>query len=187
MRLLRPTRYVVNTLLLSCLILVACTATPGSAQPSAHPDAARTGAPPALPGGPSHPPADVNVTSSEGGDPLTTPMPGALQTGTATWYCGAGSRCPRGHAPGELIAAIDRKDTPWDKGDVVTVEYRCGDGCLRAVRVRVVDVCACKGRRIIDLSAAAFSRLAPLSRGVIPVTVSGAGSIPTLPPTDVER
>lgn len=133
-------------------------------------------------------PARTNVVRSErlASARRTTPTPGRAAPsvrvrGKATWYCGAGSRCPRGHAPGELVAAIDRKDTPWDKGDVVTVTYRG-----RSVTVRIVDVCACKGSRVIDLSAAAFRALAPLSRGVITVTVTGARTTPTLPPTDTE-
>jgi rare lipoprotein A (peptidoglycan hydrolase) len=41
----------------------------------------------------------------------------------------------------------------------------------RSVVVTLVDVCRCRGERIIDLYADAFRRLAPLSRGVIEVTV----------------
>jgi rare lipoprotein A (peptidoglycan hydrolase) len=101
--------------------------------------------------------------------------------GTATWYCGHGSACTRGYGPGDLVAAIDRKDTPYRKGDRVRV--RSGG---RSVVVRIVDVCACRGRRVIDLTSGAFSRLAPLSRGVIPVTLEGTDEpLPTLPATDV--
>ena len=62
------------------LILVACTATPRSAQPSAHPDAARSGAPWShLPAAPhSHRPAVANVATSEG-----TAGPDVRYTGTA--------------------------------------------------------------------------------------------------------
>jgi rare lipoprotein A (peptidoglycan hydrolase) len=42
----------------------------------------------------------------------------------------------------------------------------------RSVRVQLVDWCACSGVRVIDLYSSAFEQLAPLSRGVIPVTVT---------------
>jgi hypothetical protein len=63
----------------------------------------------------------------------------------------------------------------------------CADEC---VTVRLVDWCACGDRggipTIIDLSPQAFARLAPLTAGVIPVTIElgGTASV-TLPPTDV--
>ena len=75
--------------LLEVVLLVLATAgialllaAPRSADPSPAPSqpvivgAPRTGAPPALPGDPSHPPADVNVTSSEGDPSPTTSTPG---------------------------------------------------------------------------------------------------------------
>jgi hypothetical protein len=104
--------------------------------------------------------------------PSTAPVSGAPLHGTATWYCGSGSPCTSGYQPGDLIAAIDRKDSPYRKGDRVRVTH---DG--RAVTVRIVDVCGCPGRRVIDLSAAAFARLAPLGRGVIPVTLEEAPTV----------
>lgn len=105
-------------------------------------------------------------------------------TGTATWYCGRGQRgtsyCTAGYGPQDLVAAIDRKDTPWEKGDRLLVTSGS-----RSVVVRIVDVCACKGRRLIDLSSGAFRRLAPLGRGVIPVTLTEVGSV-RLPATDAQ-
>jgi hypothetical protein len=101
-----------------------------------------------------------------------TSRSGAPFHGTATWYCGSGSPCTSGYGPGDLIAAIDRKDSPYRKGDRVRVTH---DG--RSVTVRIVDVCGCPGRRVIDLSAAAFARLAPLGRGVIPVTLEAAPTV----------
>lgn len=95
------------------------------------------------------------------GNPMASPV-----TGTATWYCGNGSPCTRGYDPGDMVAAIDRKDSAFRKGDVVLVTH--GD---RSVVVRIVDTCLCRGNRIIDLSAEAFSRLAPLGLGVIPVSI----------------
>ena len=59
----------------------------------------------------------------------------------------------------------------------------------RSVVVTVRDVCACAGSRLIDLTSGAFSQLAPLSRGVIPVSIErlGARPLPVLPPTDTEE
>lgn len=61
-------------------------------------------------------------------------------------------------------------------------EIRVGDWrgrtvevCLsgRCIEVKLVDACACKGGRIIDLFADAFAALAPLDRGVLrDITVS---------------
>lgn len=107
----------------------------------------------------------------------------ALIGGQATWYCHDGSdgypasRCTRGTDPGDLVAAAG-SELPWGKGEHVVVSR--GD---RAVVVTIVDVCACRGERVIDLSAAAFSRLASLGAGVIRVEVSDA---PILPETDTE-
>jgi hypothetical protein len=98
--------------------------------------------------------------------------------GTATWFCGAGSHCTRGYGPSDLVAAID-PTTGYEKGETVTVWH--GD---RSVAVRIVDVCACPGRRIIDLTSGAFQRLAPLSRGVIDVVLVPRRATPTLPATD---
>lgn len=112
---------------------------------------------------------------------LTAPM--STVTGTATWYCGKGqqgtSYCTAGYGPQDLVAAIDRKDSSFRKGDRVRVS---SGG--RSVVVTIVDVCGCRGRRVIDLSSAAFRRLAPLSRGVIPVTLESADPV-QLPATDM--
>lgn len=107
-----------------------------------------------------------------------------LISGTSTWYCHDGSggypvsRCTRGYEPGDLIAAAG-SELPWGKGERVTVSR--GD---KAVVVTIVDVCACRGSRVIDLSAAAFARLGSLGEGVIRVEVTDA---PRLPETDTEE
>lgn len=89
----------------------------------------------------------------------------ARHRGTATWYCG--SRCTRGHPGGLFAAAGDELRTPGWRGRRVTVT---SGG--RSVVVTLVDTCACRGARVIDLYADAFRRLAPLSRGVVRVEVS---------------
>ena len=102
-------------------------------------------------------------------------------TGTASWYCGAGSRCTRGY-PGGLYAAAGPALRVGDwRGRRVTV---CSAG--RCVNVKLIDFCACPSR-VIDLYRDAFARLASPSRGVIRVTVSsGGGPSSTLPPTSTE-
>ena len=124
-------------------------------------------------------PVLASGASSEGdsGSP-TSSILASVESGSATWYCRTRALCTRGYGPSDAIAAIDRKDSVFRKGDRVVVRH--GD---RSVVVTIVDVCACKGSRIIDLSRSAFARLAPLGLGVIPVTLSSADAIP-LPPTD---
>lgn len=83
----------------------------------------------------------------------------------ATWYCLAGrSRCPRSAQNG-LYAAIS-PDLEWLRGKDIRVCYKSS-----CVVVRVID-CNCQATRAVDLFADAFMRLAPLSRGRIPVTIS---------------
>ena len=82
--------------------------------------------------------------------------------------------------PSSLIGAIDTKDTPFRKGDILRVT---SGG--RSVVVVIRDVCACGGRRVIDLTSGAFSRLAPLSAGIIPVVLTAVSTRHyVLPPTD---
>ncbi len=96
-------------------------------------------------------------------------------SGTATWYAtGPGT----GHAAAgsELRKALG----PNWRGTRVQV---CADRC---VTVRLTDWCACPGKRIIDLSDEDFRKLAPLSAGVIRVTVSTFDVDPPPTETDVE-
>lgn len=59
----------------------------------------------------------------------------------------------------------------------------------RSVLVRLTDWCQCyknqRRERVVDLSPAAFRRLASLSRGIIRVTITGNFRTVRLPPTDV--
>lgn len=114
-------------------------------------------------------------------------------SGSATFYCSDGrdgspvSECTRGQTPDSHTAAIDRRDTPWDVGDRVTVHGPSG-----SVTVRIVTGCACKGNRLIDLPIGMFERVAGDWRpGTVPVTITAAGvrpdqALPPLPPTDTE-
>jgi hypothetical protein len=84
---------------------------------------------------------------------------GHVRTGTATWYAD-----PRKSG---LYAAAGPPLRVGDwRGRLVTVT---ANG--HSFRVVLSDWCACRDR-VIDLSPGAFSRLAPLSRGLVRVTVT---------------
>lgn len=87
--------------------------------------------------------------------------------GTASWYCGNGSPCTRGY-PGGLYAAAGPALRVGDwRGRSVQV---CR--LSTCIRVRLIDWCACPNGRVLDLYADAFRRLAPLSQGLVKVTVT---------------
>ncbi len=139
--------------------------------------------------------ASVAVSPSEGASwsaPATT-------SGEASWYCRAGtSACHHAYPdrPGKLdyYAAAGPRVRRMFGGDWRgrTVIVSAGG---RSVVVRLVDFCQCD-HRVIDLYADAFERLAPLSQGVVNVTISSRTSAigkplsrdrkptPTGPPTD---
>lgn len=157
-------------LLILCLFLAGCaTAAP---IPRAVPDTAGVGS------------APETVDTLSGIE-----LAAASVQGTATWYCGNGSPCTAGYGPSDLVAAID-PSTGIGKGARLIVHH--GN---RHVTVQVVDVCQCQGARVIDLTSGAFSRLAPLSRGVIDVSLEEVGRtvvvqgkpVVTLPPTDTRN
>lgn len=111
----------------------------------------------------------------------------AMVGGEATWYCDPpASHCTVGYPAGSMVAAAgsELQHEGW-RGSWVVVRHGG-----RSVRVQLVDVCLCRGRRVIDLYAVAFRQLAPTSAGVIEVEVeldAGAGDpgpAVTLPPTD---
>ena len=80
-------------------------------------------------------------------------------SGLSTWY----SWHPNEAAAGP---ALRRSLGPGWRGATVRV---CS--LHRCVTVRLSDWCLCPGGRIVDLDRRSFVQLAPLSRGVIPVTV----------------
>lgn len=97
--------------------------------------------------------------------------PAEAVAGSATWY-DAPSRTDA--AAGPILR--DMLGKGW-RGTWVEV---CHDRC---VTVQLTDYCGCqRGRRLVDLDDRAFARLAPLGRGVIPVTVTRADVTP--PATD---
>jgi rare lipoprotein A (peptidoglycan hydrolase) len=87
--------------------------------------------------------------------------------GQASWYCSSTSACHKDY-PGGLYAAAGPALRVGDwRGRTVTV---CGNG--NCVNVKLIDWCGCSSSRVIDLYSDAFKRLAPLSAGVLRVTVS---------------
>lgn len=91
--------------------------------------------------------------------------------GRATWFPAGGMIAAAGP---DLRAALG----PGWRGSLV--EVSAGG---RAVVVRLTDWCGCP-RALIDLSSDAFVRLAPVSRGVIRVTVRPIEIVP--PATDAD-
>jgi hypothetical protein len=111
----------------------------------------------------------------------------ASRSGVATYCAPTLTRCQSWGEPAMLGAVQSFR---WGD-DPYRVEV-CLDGTAPCATVTVVSYCACGPRNgvptVIDLSPAAFRQLAPLSRGVIPVTVTGlARPRGTLPPTDTEE
>lgn len=110
----------------------------------------------------------------------------ALLGGWAT-YCAPTPRYCQGWAPPALLGAMPG----FSYGDKPFLARVCTNG-IRCVVVTVVSFCGCGDRSgiptVIDLSPAAFDRLASRSRGVVRVTVEYPVDRPsvTLPPTDLE-
>lgn len=95
--------------------------------------------------------------------------------GRATWYPASGMIAAAGPALRHYLG-------PHWRGTLVSV---ASGG--RVVVVRVSDWCDCRGRgseRLIDLSDDAFAQLAPLSRGVIRVSIMRTVRVPEPPATD---
>jgi hypothetical protein len=132
------------------------------------------GAPPAT--------SDGGTTTALGGAPaLEGGIGSVLIGGKATWCAPTPTHC-QSWGGDALLGAMPS----FDFGDEPFVATVCHDGSC--VDVTVVSYCACGDRNgvptVIDLSPTAFTRLAPLSRGVIDVTVELAAPGVTLPPTD---
>ncbi len=105
----------------------------------------------------------------------------APRSGFAT-YCAPTPRYCQGWGNGALLGAV-RSFRFGDKPYWLRVTS--GE---RSVVVRVVSFCAC-GRRhgvptVVDLSPAAFQRLAPLNAGIVRVQITRVG-VPLAPQTDV--
>lgn len=111
---------------------------------------------------------------------IGTPL--SIARGVATYCAPTPTKC-QGWGGGAMLGAV-QSFTDGDKPYSATV---CLNGTRPCVTVTVVSYCACGDRpggpTVIDLSPAAFRGLAPLSRGVIPVTLETGGPI-VLPATD---
>jgi rare lipoprotein A (peptidoglycan hydrolase) len=116
---------------------------------------------------PADPPRVVVVASrDQAAEAVTASSKGSI-TGTASWYCGHGSRCTAGYPSGLYAAAGPALRVGNWRGRVVLVS---ANG--RVVMVKLVDCNCGQHANLIDLYRDAFSRLADPSRGLIRVTVS---------------
>jgi hypothetical protein len=102
----------------------------------------------------------AHISRSAGGS--VQPASGLSRRGVASWYC-----CTRGYPSGLYAAAGPALRVGHWRGRTVWVAL---DG--RSVPVTLIDWCLCGHGRVIDLYPAAFSRLAPLNRGLVKVTVN---------------
>jgi len=151
-------------------------AIPAGASPLSEPDRLvwRTWtAPPSVPPVPSVRPApeatprpqpDVRPTVERKATPRPRQRPQDGLRGVASWFAAPSGTAAAGPALRRLLGRN------WRGTEVLVT----ADG--RAVRVLLSDFCQCfrgtKRERLIDLSAGAFARLAPLSTGVLRVRVA---------------
>ncbi|KAK4458974.1 RlpA-like double-psi beta-barrel-protein domain-containing protein-containing protein [Cladorrhinum samala] len=98
----------------------------------------------------------------------------ARTTGTFTWYNTGLGACGKTSNDGQLVVALNHAlFDPKTPGGNPNKNTLCGKKIRvhyqdKAVEVTVVDRCpGCSGSGDLDLSPAAFEKLAPLSRGVI--------------------
>jgi len=131
--------------------------------------------------GPSGPTSSMPVSPEQARtEALGAMVEGEIGTvllgGWATWYDDGDGLYA---AAGPVLRDVLGKG--W-RGQRVTV---CADACVRVV---LSDWCACGERHgdptLLDLSPAAFRRLAPLSAGIVRVSIDPGGPRMTLPPTD---
>ena len=116
---------------------------------------------------PSLPPTRAAVIAPRAAIPAFRST-GHAAHGRATWFCRTGvSSCTSGYPGGMYAAAGSEIRVGNWRGRTVRV---CSGG--RCVFVQLIDWCACGGSRVIDLYSDAFRRLAPLSQGSLPATVS---------------
>lgn len=101
------------------------------------------------------------LSSSAGAPKLPTPRTGH-QIGEASWFSGEVGAC------GRRLVGLYAAHRSLPCGTEVTVAARGG----RSVIVTILDRGPYLAGRVIDLSPAAFSRLAPLSAGVCDVVIS---------------
>jgi hypothetical protein len=98
-----------------------------------------------------------------------------LLGGRASWFGARGNIAAAGPALRDFLG-------PHWRGTLVRVTSATG----QAVVVRLSDWCKCPHGRLIDLSDDAFRQLAPLSVGVLGVTIQRIGRSVAPPPTDTD-
>lgn len=102
----------------------------------------------------------------DAGPPLCTEQ-GGLRAGEATFYDADGTgKCSFDASPGEPVAAMNRADFGEALGCGACVEV---EGPAGIVTVRVVDRCPGCKEGSLDLSRAAFARIADPAAGRVPV------------------
>jgi hypothetical protein len=118
---------------------------------------------------PTEAPSLGNRAGPSVASPTVRPTPPPLAAhvvlrGTAAWCAPTATRCKGwgGHVLLGAVRSFRWGDRPY--------RVRVVSGS-RSVVVTVVSFCACGGDRVIDLSPYAFSKLAPLSAGLVRVRV----------------
>ena len=134
-----------------------------SADPSPTPTTAYVSLPSPVIGVAPRPTAVAKAVASKPASP-----PAHRIAGQGSWYCSSTSPCTKGYPSGLYAAAGPALraflGSGW-RGSTVTI---CGkQSCIRAT---LIDSCTCA--RLVDLYSMAFQQLAPLSRGVVSITVS---------------
>ena len=117
-------------------------------------------------------PSPTATGSSPTGDsgPPPAPVPlGTEQTGEATYYAADGSgNCSFDPSPQDLmVAALNLTDYA---GSATCGACLAVTGPNATITVRVVDSCPGCKKGDVDLSRSAFEKIAPLSRGRVPIT-----------------
>jgi expansin (peptidoglycan-binding protein) len=100
---------------------------------------------------------------------VPTPNPNPIYEGEATWYYADGTgACSFDASPQDMLVAAMNIDQ-WDNS-AYCGSYVHAVGPLGEVTVRIVDLCPGCSHGDIDLSQEAFSQIANLSSGRVPVS-----------------
>ncbi|KAF9127670.1 hypothetical protein BGX30_014701 [Mortierella sp. GBA39] len=107
------------------------------------------------------------TSSTEASEDLVVSAQGSSFSGRGTWFTGTVGSCGTPFDTNDLIVAMN---APQMGGTSM-----CGKSVLitsggKTVTARVTDTCPSCNSGSLDLSPAAFTQLAPLSTGVIPIT-----------------
>ena len=99
----------------------------------------------------------------------SSPLSNPVHSGIATYYdATGGGACSFSASPGDLnVAAMNAPDY---SNSAVCGEYVRVSGPKGTVVVRIVDLCPGCSKGQLDLSVQAFSQIADLAKGVVPIT-----------------